>query len=180
VPWANMTPNPELLSWLKAHAVDGTGQRALVVGCGLGDDAEALDAHGFNVTAFDISSEAIRWARQRFPDSKVHYKVADLFAAPDAWNGSFDFVFECYTLQSLPAELRSTGIKIVAGFVAPTGQLLIVARGRDSHEDKGELPPWPLTHEELNKFMDFGLTEVSFEDYLDAGPTRRFRILYRR
>src|SRR5260221_468700 len=114
VPWANMTPNPELLSWLRAHAVDGTGQRALVVGCGLGDDAEALDAHGFNVTTFDISSEAIRWARQRFPDSKVHYKVADLFAAPDAWNGSFDFVFECYTLQSLPAELRSTAIKIVA------------------------------------------------------------------
>src|SRR5204862_7777156 len=60
VPWANMTPNPELVSWLKARTVDGTGKRALVVGCGLGDDAEALAAYGYSDMAVDNSPDAIR------------------------------------------------------------------------------------------------------------------------
>src|SRR5689334_11519538 len=100
VPWANMVANPNLVGWLDGKNIDGKRRRALVVGCGLGDDAEGLAARGFEVTAFDISSEAIRWAKQRFPNSPVHYEIADLFASPAKWNSSFDFIFEAYTLQS--------------------------------------------------------------------------------
>lgn len=42
IPWADMRVNPNLAAWLEREGVDGTGGRALVVGCGLGDDAEAL------------------------------------------------------------------------------------------------------------------------------------------
>ena len=52
-------------------------QKALIIGCGLGDDAEALAKLGFEVTAFDISTSAIAWCQQRFPDSTVNYLVAD-------------------------------------------------------------------------------------------------------
>jgi ubiquinone/menaquinone biosynthesis C-methylase UbiE len=182
VPWANLVPNPGLVSWLTTNAINGAGQRALVVGCGLGDDAEALADKGFEVTAFDISPEAIRWAKQRFSKSKVYYEAADLFAPPAEWNSHFDFVFECYTLQSLPAEIRPTALEKVARFVAPQGRLLIIARGRDSHEDAGSNPPWPLTKEELSQFENFGLKQLTFEDYPDheTSPTRRFRILYSR
>src|SRR6202041_714594 len=38
---------------------------ALVVGCGLGDDAEQLATWGFQTTAFDISQTAIRAAKKR-------------------------------------------------------------------------------------------------------------------
>src|ERR1041385_5742181 len=123
VPWANMVANPNLVSWLDGKNISDQGRRALVVGCGLGDDAEALASRGFEVTAFDISSEAIKWAKQRFSESAVHYETADLFASPEAWNGTFDFIFEAYTLQSLPTDLRPTAIEAVARFVAPKGQL---------------------------------------------------------
>jgi len=73
-----------------------------VVGCGLGDDAEALAQQGFQVTAFDISPTAIAWCEKRFPDSQVKYQVADLFALDPAWHHKFDFVF--VLMQSLMGE----------------------------------------------------------------------------
>src|SRR5687767_2842505 len=68
VPWADMRPNPNLVDWLDAHSLPlSPGRAALVVGCGLGDDAEELARRGFRVTAFDISATAIGWCRRRFP-----------------------------------------------------------------------------------------------------------------
>jgi SAM-dependent methyltransferase len=71
VPWARLAPHPCLQDWLSPHPE--TQGRALVVGCGLGDDAELLQAHGFQVTGFDISATAIAWCQQRFPNSQVNY-----------------------------------------------------------------------------------------------------------
>jgi hypothetical protein len=48
IPWADLEPNPHLVSWLDANPTDGRGRRALKVGCGLGDDAEALAELGFD------------------------------------------------------------------------------------------------------------------------------------
>lgn len=55
VPWADGVPNPHLVEWADGAAgmPDGSGRQALVVGCGLGYDAEFLAGRGFEVTAFD-------------------------------------------------------------------------------------------------------------------------------
>ena len=50
-----MAVNPNLSEWTDFRKVKAHGKRALVVGCGLGDDAEYLAEQGFSVTAFDIS-----------------------------------------------------------------------------------------------------------------------------
>jgi len=165
------------------------GRRALVVGCGLGDDAEHLSAIGLDVTAFDISPEAVAWCRRRFPNSRVNYQQADLLAPPAAFTlalpaevtGAFDFVFEAYTLQSLPVELRLQAMTHLASFVAPGGTLLVVARGRDDAEPLEQMP-WPLSRKELAPLAAAGLEVVSFEDYFDseANPVRRFRVTFRR
>ncbi len=105
IPWADGAMNPNLARWLEARPLAELGQRTLVVGCGLGDDAEALAQLGLAVTAFDVSATAIQWCRRRFPQSTVEYGAADLLNPPAAWRGAFDFVLEAYTLQVLPAEL---------------------------------------------------------------------------
>jgi 2-polyprenyl-3-methyl-5-hydroxy-6-metoxy-1,4-benzoquinol methylase len=73
IPWASLAPNPHLVQWARGRPLRGTGRTALVVGCGLGDDAEFAASLGFNVVAFDISPTAIDGARSRFPGSSVHY-----------------------------------------------------------------------------------------------------------
>lgn len=181
IPWADLTVNPNLDEWFEQARIDGTAQRALVVGCGLGDDAEALAARGFQVTAFDISPSCIDWCRRRFPDSHVDYHVADLFAPPAAWRAAFDFVLEIYTLQVLPDTLHRDAMRQIAEYVAPGGTLLVIARGRQEDDDPGKMP-WPLLQQELSEFLNAGLTPAAFEDYVDDEdpPVRRFRVVYRR
>ena len=87
IPWADLAPNSHFVHWAEAHGLNGDDgrRRALVCGCGLGDDAEALSTIGFDVTAFDISAAAIAWAQQRFPQSRVKYVVENLLSPPAEW-----------------------------------------------------------------------------------------------
>jgi len=82
------------------------GKKAIVIGCGVGDDAEALSTFGYKVTAFDISQEAIKLCKNRYPESSVEYLVANLFDYPKVWRESFDVVYECNTIQVLPGKYR--------------------------------------------------------------------------
>ncbi len=178
IPWADLQPHPVSLAWLQQHNVQGQDRRALVVGCGLGDDAEDLAGRGFSVTAFDVSPNAIAWCQRRFPTSSVSYQAANLFNAPAGWQRAFDFVLEIYTIQAIPIASHGQAIAHVASFVAPGGQLLVVCRGRDPQDDPGTMP-WPLTGDELATFRQSGLREVSFEDIRDEDG-RHFRVVYER
>ena len=163
VPWADLRPNSNLLDFWSRHRQDVGGKQALVIGCGLGDDADQLATWGFQTTAFDVSPTAIGAARKRFPASPVDYTVADLLTPPKSWRQNFDFVLEVYTLQVLSAALRRKAMGRIAEFLRPYGTLLVIARGRDASDDEGQMP-WPLTREELTEFISAGLPEISFED----------------
>ncbi|MGG6268197.1 class I SAM-dependent methyltransferase [Leptolyngbya sp. AN10] len=175
VPWARLTPNALLLDWLDRDLI--RGKTAIVIGCGLGDDAEELAKRGLNVTGFDISESAIAWCDRRFPNSPVTYQVADLFALPEAWKGTFDFVLESYTIQAMPPELRAKAIPKIAELVASSGQLLVICRGREPEQDLTTVP-FPLTKAELIGFQQAGLSEMEFEDLAEPGTVRRFRVRY--
>jgi hypothetical protein len=181
IPWADLIPNPNLLDFWKLHPQEARGKSALIIGSGLGDDAEQLATWGFRTTAFDISATAISATKKRFPSTSVEYVVADLLAPPASWRAKFDFVFESYTLQSLPPDLRAQTLPKIAEFLKPAGLLLVIARGRDPVEDPGHVP-WRLIRAELSEFSRAGLQEVSFEDYLDPHDpgVRKFRATYRR
>lgn len=179
VPWADLAPNPNLVDWVTKQNLVGGGKTALTIGCGYGDDAEFLAKLGFQVVAFDISSTAILECKRRFQNSQVSYQVADLLNPPNTWFQGFDFVLESYTLQVLPSELRFAAISNISTFVAPSGQLLVITRGREKSEPPGDMP-YPLTNRELESFESLGLKRRLFEDYLDTeiAPVRRFRVLY--
>ena len=182
ISWADLAPNPNLVEWLDREGVRGDGRSALVVGCGLGDDAEELARRGFVVTAFDVAPTAVVWCKERFGQSSVRYEVADLLNPPEDWVDKFDFVLEIYTLQCLPPSNRQTALLELARLAAPGEELLVICRGRDTSADPGNLP-WPLSKEELRQLEGMGLQSLSFEDFLDEKgdtPTRRFRALYRK
>jgi fermentation-respiration switch protein FrsA (DUF1100 family) len=84
-PWARDTPDPLLVAWTRARELSGHEQRAIVVGCGLGADAEYVAELGYDTVAFDVAATAVRVARQRHPDSRVGYITADLLDLPPAW-----------------------------------------------------------------------------------------------
>ena len=181
IPWADLRPNSYLQKWVEAHALKGGGRSALVVGCGLGDDASYLDDLGFKVTAFDISPAAIEWAKQLYGGRDIRFETADLFKPPAEWIRAFDFVLEVYTIQPLPLEMRPDVVTAVAAFVAPGGDLLVVTRGRGDDEEPEQMP-WPLSRRDLSGFLHNGLVERNFDVMPSEDPDEpdRFVVEYRR
>lgn len=182
IPWADREGHPMLADWLHSSRMRGTGKRALVVGCGLGEDAALLERAGFSVTGFDVSPTAIEWCPRVWPDAHIEFRTADLFEPPAEWSRAFDLVVEIYTLQAMPAEPRPRAVERIADFVAPGGELLVVTRGRAPDEDLGNQLPWPLLRSELDLFETHGLVCERFEEKLEADELsrRRWRAVYRR
>jgi SAM-dependent methyltransferase len=161
MPWDWSYPNALLEQWSAGRS--GNGRRALVVGCGLGRDAEHLAALGFDTDAFDVSESAIATARARRPDSPVRYRTADLFDLPADWRGAFDLVVESYTVQALPRDVRARAIAAVAALVGPGGTLLAIAVIADKKDDIYSGPPWPLNRAEVESFATHELTQVRID-----------------
>ena len=171
IPWARQAVNPLLQSYLDDEEVHQG--KALVIGCGLGDDAMALAKVGYAVTAMDVSQTALDLAQARFPNANIDFKKQDVFE----YKEQFDFVFEAFTIQSLPIEFREKMVKAVANTVAKNGKLLLVAHKREAMFDG---PPWPLTQEEVDLFKAEGFRELSHEIHSEASKisSMRFRVVY--
>ena len=151
-----------------------TKRTALVIGCGLGDDAEALAKLGFQVTAFDISTTAIAWCHERFPNSSVNYLVADLLTLDTQWHRKFDLVLELRTIQALPVEMRSQVINCITPLVANRGTLLVITRIRDN-DSIPDGPPWALSDKELTEFIQLGLQEVRRDLFLSEAGEKKIK-----
>jgi SAM-dependent methyltransferase len=180
LPWDRGAPHPLLEPW--ARDLDGAGRRALVVGSGLGTDAEYIAARDFDVTGFDVSPTAIEMARERFPGSAVEYRVANLLELPAEWAHAFDLVVEIYTVQSMPIELHAPATASIARTVAGGGTLLVIATGRRDPDVIPDGPPWPLTRAEVEAFAGDGLEAERVEPIVDPGgeDPPRWRATFRR
>ena len=177
IPWAKLKVNPLLDAYLQdSNEYKG---KALVIGCGLGDDAYALHLAGFEVLAIDISQTALDLAQERFLDADIAFEKQDIFDMPEKYQEHFDFVFESQTIQSLPIEFREKMIQAVADTLAKEGRLLVLA-----HHKEGERngPPWPLTRKEIDYFKECGVKEISLDIVEEDSPLvpLKFRALYTR
>ena len=163
IPWADLQPNPVMIKWLEGRGISG---RSLVVGCGLGDDAVWLSEIGFEVVAFDISQSCIDWCKERFPDSGVDWRVADLLTPPDEWFGTFDLVVEIHILQAIPSgDIRDDAVANLSRLLSERGCLLCIGRLDDGGGLAVQPPPWPLKQSWLvGSFPN--LTQVSFESFV--------------
>jgi len=181
IPWADLEPNSYFRRWAEKTGLKGNGRSALVVGCGLGDDAKYLHDLGFKVTAFDISPTAIEWAKKLYGDNDITFEVMDLFQPLRGWLGAFDLVLEIYTIQPLPLEMRPQVIDAIAAFVAERGTLVVVTRGRDDEEEPVEMP-WPMSRRDLSRFERNGLTQIDFTEMPaeEEDQPPRFVVEYKR
>jgi len=109
--------------------------RALDLGCGEGGDAVWLAAHGWDVTAVDVSNVALERAASRADDAGVGARITwerhDLEKSLPV--GDFDLVSAQF-LQSPVDFAREQVLRSAATLVAPGGLLLVVAHAA--------FPPW--------------------------------------
>jgi SAM-dependent methyltransferase len=170
VPWAAGAPHPYLVDWLADPVASPPGRRAVVVGCGLGDDAALLADRGFEVTAFDVSSTAVAWAARRHRRRGIDWRTADLLSLPDDLVGRFDLVVEVRTVQSLPGVVRDAAMHAVGTLAAPGGVVLAVTLVASDLEvaRRHVGPPWAQAPSELAAYRASGLVRLALE-HPDAG-----------
>lgn len=137
VPWSAGRSNPQLVSWLNRDAccIVRPGARAVVVGCGLGDDVVELFRRGYDVVGFDISPTAVKWAARRHPaiaDRLVH---ADLLSPPGRFLARFDLVIEINTLDVLEPTLRVEAARCISRLLAPRGVALVMCRASQPDDE---------------------------------------------
>ena len=125
-------PNPHLLGET-GDLVPGT---ALDAGCGAGAEAIWLASQGWQVTAVDISREALAHAAERASGSGFSEHVRWIEADLGVWtpSTSFDLVATHYAHPAMP---QLDFYDRIASWVAPGGTLLIVGhlQTHEGHAD---------------------------------------------
>lgn len=180
IPWdRDGAPQPVLAGWAAERRLVGGGRRAVVVGCGLGGDAEFLARLGFDTVGFDYSGRAVEAARRTYPASPVEYAVADLLDLPASWAGAYDLVVESLTVQSVPRAARARMVAGVRSLVAPGGTLLVISGQQGVWPDE-PTGPWPLSRAEVESFGADGLELVRLDEPAGADGRARWRAEFSR
>ncbi len=169
MPWDRTSPNPIVVD----RVGPGAGRRAVVIGAGLGADAEFVASQGYDTVAFDIAQSAVYAARQRYPRSAVDYRVANLLELPPELVGAFDLVVEVYTVQALPQSLRAEAVAGVRRLAAPGGTVIVVQMFREDAEPVTAHPPWLLNRAEMESFAGEDVEMVALSTTPPVGPGRR-------
>lgn len=148
-------PNPYLAREI-AELAPGT---ALDAGCGSGAEAIWLAKAGWDVTAADISPEALARAAERAATSGAAERLRWIEADLSVWNPSaqFDLVMTHYAHPAMP---QLNFYDRIASWVAPGGTLLIVGH-LHTHDTEagghGQHPP-----------AEASATAVTITERLDA------------
>lgn len=136
------------------------------------------------MTAFDIAPTAVDWARRRFPDLDVDWRVLDLFDLPERMRQAYGLVVEVRTVQSLPAERRDAAMRAVASLVGPGGYLVatVLLATSDAASRTWQGPPWALAPMELATYAMAGLERLGLDHPTGAqdAPAMEVRLVLQR
>jgi len=165
LPWHADGAHPYLVDWLDTASPPPRPAHAVVVGCGLGDDAAELARRGWRVTAIDVAPTAIAWARDRHRGADIDWRVADVLALPDELRGAADLLVEVHTVDHLPGVVRDAAMQSAAAAVAPSGTAVVVTllATRSDLADGWQGPPWAQAPSELAAYRAGGLLRVGLD-----------------
>lgn len=159
--------------------------RILDLGCGSGWLANALSIYG-TVTAIDLSDEAIRQARQRYPH--IHFQAGNLFETP--LEGAFDVVVASEVLEHFSDADQQRLMQLIDDHLRPGGYVILTTPNQPVVEQfgieeahghaEGILQPIEnhLTGRQLRALIASRFEPVRFRTALFFQPVmRRHRVL---
>jgi ubiquinone/menaquinone biosynthesis C-methylase UbiE len=160
IPWNSDRPDVELIELIESGKI--SPHIALDVGCGTGTDAIYLASKGINVTAIDISEEAIRIARGKAEKAGVNVNfISGDFLKVEFDNKIFDFVNDrgCFHIMS-PLRRDEFAAK-VSGVLKDQG-LYYLRCWSDKTEFDSEGTPYRISRDIINRTFSkyFDILEI--------------------
>jgi len=126
IPWNVEEPPKALVELVESGKVKSC--KTIDLGCGAGNYTIYLTSKGFNVTGIDISSTAIKIAKENAEKKKVkcNFLVADVLGDIDEVKETFDFAYDWQLLHHIFPEQRKKYIENVYRILNPKGKYLSV------------------------------------------------------
>ncbi|KAL1744169.1 S-adenosyl-L-methionine-dependent methyltransferase [Schizophyllum fasciatum] len=159
-PWDKDRPQPALRELVESRAINlprGKDKKALVPGCGSGNDVAYLAATlGITTIGVDISPKAVKVADERLAVTAmteearrlVSFQAADFFSL----DGQYDLVYDYTFFVAIPPKRRAEWGQRMAALVKRGGQLVVLAYPL-AEADKGWGPPWFLRPEHYDEVL---------------------------
>jgi SAM-dependent methyltransferase len=124
-PWDRDEATPELV----ATSGELTPDRALDLGCGTGAQAVHLAREGWNVTAIDVVTRALRAARARAAAAGVDidFRRADVSRLQHLGVDGFAFAYDRGCFHGLPEHVRDAYAQGLTAVTAPGATFLLMA-----------------------------------------------------
>ncbi|MGC3990647.1 MAG: methyltransferase domain-containing protein [Chthoniobacteraceae bacterium] len=180
MPWEKGAPSPGLVDFLGTQPLQG---RILVPGCGFGHDVRAIATTENEVVGLDLAPSAVEAAREQVARHGERYVLGDLFALPEDWAGTFDWVFEHTCFCAIDPAMRATYVESVARALKPGGHLLAVFFLNPDLEPGHYGPPFGVGEAELDASFapHFTVLRQWTPDhaYPDRGGREQMRLLRR-
>ncbi|WDE96290.1 methyltransferase domain-containing protein [Lentisphaera profundi] len=148
--WDIAKPAPPFVDLVKQNPDWLTPGTLISFGCGGGHDANYFSQEGYTVTALDFSSEAIKLAKNNYPDLKLIQKnILELSSEQD---GFYDYVLEHTCFCAIPREQRRDYMESAHRILKENGQIFGLFYRFDPPDQDG--PPYSLSMEELEQAFD--------------------------
>jgi SAM-dependent methyltransferase len=126
IPWNFKTPPDVLENLVRTGKI--TPCKTIDLGCGTGNYAIYLASEGFDVTAVDISSSAIKIAKNNASQKGIdcNFTVADILGDLKQIQSTFNFAYDWELLHHIFPSDREKYIRNVYRLLNPGGQYLSV------------------------------------------------------
>ena len=135
--WSSSEPSDIVGLTMERFGIARDG-RILELGCGEGRDASVLLTRGYDVTAVDISSEAIRYCREHNPEYGEHFQVLDCI--DDRLDAKYDFIYAVAVIHMLVEDdHRAAFYRFIREHLKENGLALVCSMGDGTIERKSDI-----------------------------------------
>lgn len=146
--------------------------KMIVLGAGRGHDAREFARHGFQVTAVDFASQAVREMQLLAdPAAPVDILQHDIFRLPLAMDNSFDYLLEYTCFCAIDPTRRADYADLVTRLLRPGGLYIDLAFPLDGRVGG---PPFAVSVTQVVRlFEERGFKLIARETPIDSVAARR-------
>ncbi len=137
VSWSSDVSTPVVMEVINRYKINQSN-RLLEIGCGEGRDSKIILERGFQLTATDISNEAVAYCKKSMPEYENHFSILDCLS--DELDEKFDFIFAIAVIHMLVLDEDRNGFyQFIRSHLAADGIALICTMGNGESEQKSDI-----------------------------------------
>ena len=137
VSWSSDKSTPIVMETIRKYRIEPY-RRLLEIGCGEGRDAKAVLDGGYDLTATDLSPEAIAYCRRIMPGYSDRFRVLNCLSGH--LEERFDFIYAVAVVHMLvPDEDRNRFYQFIHDHLKPDGSALICTMGDGAFEMQSDI-----------------------------------------